>query len=251
MNEQPERTGTPPSSAGDARASIEHTPVEGSPLDTDEVYELQDHEFMLEADDATSEVPPALPSTPPPVPVPIKPSMPRWAAASRALLDSWREPLGEDAQRTIEIPLFALQAALARIGVEPAELSAREQLAAVAQQTDAREAYLAEVEHALAAAAGRARGHAFRIAELEVELGAAVRALARVAKSERAAVEASALPKAERTKATRNAAPKRKAAVATKVKTKPKAVKAIAKTKRTVKGKSPNATVKTAKRRAQ
>jgi predicted flap endonuclease-1-like 5' DNA nuclease len=173
MNEQPHRTATPAAPDDAPRAA----------LDAEEIYELEDHEFMLEADEPTLEMPPPaadditleMPAaTPrvPPLPAVFKPQLPRWAAASRALLDGWREPVAEDAQRTIEIQLFA--APERPLDAESAELSAREQLASIAQQVSARDVYLLEVERALAAANGRARGHAFRIAELEAQLQVAL-----------------------------------------------------------------------------
>jgi hypothetical protein len=56
-------------------------------LEDDEVHELEDHEFTLEQDDTLelqSATPPAQGTVPP------QPPLPRWAAASRALLDGWQ-----------------------------------------------------------------------------------------------------------------------------------------------------------------
>jgi predicted flap endonuclease-1-like 5' DNA nuclease len=147
---------------------------EGGPqLELDEVHELQDHEFTLELElDETIEIrsgpPPAPGPLPVRTPVPLKMPLPRWAAASRALLDSWQELLEVNAQTTVEIP--PSQSARTAGESDAAEISARQQLARLAIQMHAREVYCQEIERALVAAAGRVRGQAFRIAELESEL---------------------------------------------------------------------------------
>jgi predicted flap endonuclease-1-like 5' DNA nuclease len=147
---------------------------EGGPeLGLDEVHELQDHEFTLELElDETVEIRSGPPAAPAPLPmrtpVPLKMPLPRWAAASRALLDSWQELLEVNAQTTVEIPPRGSAPTAAES--DAAEISARQQLARLAIQTHAREVYCQEIERALVAAAGRVRGQAFRIAELEYEL---------------------------------------------------------------------------------
>jgi predicted flap endonuclease-1-like 5' DNA nuclease len=147
---------------------------EGYPhLELDEVHELQDHEFTLELElDETIEIPSGPPAAPAPLPartpVPLKMPLPRWAAASRALLDSWQELLEVNAETTLEIPPPGSARAAAES--DQAEISAREKLARLAIQMHAREVYCQEIERALVAAAGRVRGQAFRIAELEAEL---------------------------------------------------------------------------------
>jgi predicted flap endonuclease-1-like 5' DNA nuclease len=149
-NQQPpERTGTPPHDGGGERALPEN----------DEVYELQDHEFILEVDD-TLEFPNG---SAPPGP------LPPWAAASRALLDDWLEPLAGDPLRTVEVTLGPLPR-LPPVDPEPAQEDLRGQLARVTRQMDARQVYYQELERALVVARGRMRGQTFRLAELELEL---------------------------------------------------------------------------------
>ena len=136
------------------------------PAEDDDVHELQDHEFTLEVEDATIEMqssaPPSARSVPP------QPPLPRWAAASRALLDGWQKLLDVNGQATIEIPPPG--AAPAAGSGKPSEQTLREKLAQLALQVHAREVYCREIERALVSASGRVRGQAFRIAELEAEL---------------------------------------------------------------------------------
>ncbi|HEX4353752.1 MAG TPA: helix-hairpin-helix domain-containing protein [Polyangiales bacterium] len=136
-----------------------HDPIERPPVDAateldtpaeSEFYELKDDEFTLEAEEVEANghaVPP----------------LPRWAAASRALLDGSRPPR-DDEQHTIEV---VQTPTLERAS---SELSAREKLARLVKKVNAREIYVQEVERALHAAVGRVRGQAFRIAELEDQL---------------------------------------------------------------------------------
>jgi len=133
----------------------------------EDVHELQDHEFTLELED-TVEIasgPPEATKTAPP-----QPPLPRWAAASRALLDSLQALLDVDSTTTVEIAPTgsAPESEAAESG--DAEASARDKLTRLALQMHAREVYCHEIERALIAATGRVRGQAFRIAELELEL---------------------------------------------------------------------------------
>jgi predicted flap endonuclease-1-like 5' DNA nuclease len=136
-----------------------HDPIERPPVDAateldtpaeSEFYELKDDEFTLEAEEVEANghaIPP----------------LPRWVAASRALLDGSRPPR-DDEQHTIEV---VQTPTLERAS---SELSAREKLARLVKKVNAREIYVQEVERALHTAVGRVRGQAFRIAELEEQL---------------------------------------------------------------------------------
>ena len=136
-------------------------------FEDEDVHELQDHEFTLEQDD-TIELQSSLPPSAPPLPsTPPQPPLPRWAAASRALLDSWQKLLDINAQATTEITTQTPDAGARQPTPLPAS---RQQLAQLGKQLHAREVYCREIERGLAAASGKVRGQAFRIAELEAEL---------------------------------------------------------------------------------
>jgi len=138
--------------------------------DDGDVHELRDDEFFLEPDEPTLE----LPSSAPPSVLAegMSPQLPRWAAASRVILDSRRS----DEETTLELPPWG--ALLPGVSVaeerasdaDSAGSADRAELARALEQVRAREAYVGEVELALAAASGRVRGQAFRIAELEAAL---------------------------------------------------------------------------------
>lgn len=128
--------------------------------DTEVIYEVQEHDFILDPDD-TIELPlgPGRPPSPALAAAKAPPPLPPWAAASRALLhDVSRGSSGHDGSALFET------SALRELR------EAREDLVRFARQMYAREVYLQEVERALAAAQGRIRGQAFRMAELEAEL---------------------------------------------------------------------------------
>lgn len=136
------------------------------PNESEVVYELRDDDFILVDPDETIEFQTSqhlLQRAPPPPPreLPQLPPLPPWAAASRSVLDGWN---GESSQAAIELR------------------EAREDLVRFARQTYAREVYVQEVERALAAAHGRVRGQAFRIAELEQALRASEAEALRVAR---------------------------------------------------------------------
>jgi predicted flap endonuclease-1-like 5' DNA nuclease len=137
--------------------------------DDGDVHELRDDEFFLEPDEPTLELPS---STPPSVlSEGMSPQLPRWAAASRVILDSLRS----DEETTLELPPWGALLPGVSAAVERAsdtDSADRAELARALEQVRAREAYVGEVELALAAASGRMRGQAFRIAELEAELEA-------------------------------------------------------------------------------
>jgi predicted flap endonuclease-1-like 5' DNA nuclease len=128
--------------------------------DTEVIYEVQEHDFIVDPDE-TIELPtgPSRLVAPSLAAAKLPPPLPPWAAASRALLhDVSRTDSGHDGP-----PIFETSALR--------ELrEAREDLVRFARQMYAREVYVQEVERALAAAQGRARGQAFRMAELEAEL---------------------------------------------------------------------------------
>jgi predicted flap endonuclease-1-like 5' DNA nuclease len=128
--------------------------------DTEIIYEVQEHDFIVDPDD-TIEFPVGPARLPSPVLAAAKlpPPLPPWAAASRALLhDVSRADSPQDGP-----PIFETSAMR--------ELhEAREDLVRFARQMYAREVYVQEVERALAAAHGRVRGQAFRMAELEASL---------------------------------------------------------------------------------
>jgi predicted flap endonuclease-1-like 5' DNA nuclease len=137
--------------------------------DDGDVHELRDDEFFLEPDEPTLE----LPSSAPPSVLSegISPQLPRWAAASRVILDSLRS----DEETTLELPPWGALLPGVSVADERAsdtDSADRAELARALEQVRAREAYVGEVELALAAASGRMRGQAFRIAELEAELAA-------------------------------------------------------------------------------
>jgi predicted flap endonuclease-1-like 5' DNA nuclease len=118
------------------------------PNEPEVVYELRDDDFILVDPDETIEFQTGMhmPRPAPPPPLPEQAPLPAWAAASRAVLNGWS---GEQSQVASELR------------------EARDDLIRFARQTYAREVYVQEVERALAAAQGRVRGQAFRIAELE------------------------------------------------------------------------------------
>jgi predicted flap endonuclease-1-like 5' DNA nuclease len=137
--------------------------------DDGDVHELRDDEFFLEPDEPTLE----LPSSAPPgvLSEGMSPQLPRWAAASRVILDSLRS----DEETTLELPPWGALLSGASVADERASDAGsadRAELARALEQVRAREAYVGEVELALAAATGRVRGQAFRIAELEAVLAA-------------------------------------------------------------------------------
>jgi predicted flap endonuclease-1-like 5' DNA nuclease len=139
-------------------------------LEHEDAYELQDHEFILEPDE-TLAAPHAHAQSTTPVLPPRLPPLPRWAAASRALLNGFLGTADDDALSTLEVaPALA---ALSPAVELDSERGARKKLARLLVLMQAREVYVHEVERALAAANGRARGQTFRIAELSLELRAA------------------------------------------------------------------------------
>jgi predicted flap endonuclease-1-like 5' DNA nuclease len=136
--------------------------------DDSDIHELREDEFFLEPDEPTLEL---QSGAPPSAARDVgSPQLPRWAAASRVLLDSLRS----DEETTLELPwgAFVPGVSLADEGASGADSSARAELARAGEQVRAREAYLGEIELALASASGRIKGQAFRIAELEAALAA-------------------------------------------------------------------------------
>jgi predicted flap endonuclease-1-like 5' DNA nuclease len=175
--------------------------------DTEIIYEVQEHDFIVDPDETIE-----LPTGPGRLPRPVvaaavkpPPPLPPWAAASRALLHDVSRgapaqgPPGSESQALSDLR------------------EAREDLVRFARQMYAREVYVQEVERALAAAQGRVRGQAFRLAELEQALREQTEEkpfapLANEHEAQTARVEAPVLPPAPRNVA-RRAVAARKAAL--------------------------------------
>jgi hypothetical protein len=147
-----------------------------------------DEEQILDADDVAAELMPDMPSAPPPrrsgIAAILQPSAANGERPRRVMLrESFLPPLASDPFASFLPPSAAANADL------PSELHvAHAEIARLQRQMRARDAYLAEIERALAASTrqleaaglasvddavrllGRVRGQAFRIAELESEL---------------------------------------------------------------------------------
>lgn len=154
----------------------------------DDAHELEEHEFILDLDDLAESdakrpaqhVRPVPPPPPPPRRAELRRTPP---AAPPAALRSSRSPSGVFPIADVEQALAAAQASQVN-GVTAADA----EISRLKAQLRARDAYVVEIERALdewtghlAAAGiqtsddlvnlvGRARGHAFRVAELEAQL---------------------------------------------------------------------------------
>lgn len=165
----------------------EHELAESVTTLMEDAHELEEHEFILDLDDlADSDANrPAQHVRPvPPPPPPPRRAEPRRTppAAPPAALRSSRSPSGVFPIADVEQALAAAQAQVNGVTAADAEISR------LKAQLRARDAYVVEIERALdewtghlSAAGiqssedlvnllGRARGHAFRVAELEAEL---------------------------------------------------------------------------------
>jgi predicted flap endonuclease-1-like 5' DNA nuclease len=148
----------------------------------DDAHELEEHEFILDPEDAERPAQHVRAVPPPPPPPRRGDARPKPPAALSAAMRSSRSPSGVFPIADVEQALAAAQAAPNGVTAADAEISR------LRAQLRARDAYVVEIERALdewtgqlAAAGihsaddlvqmlGRARGHAFRVAELEAQL---------------------------------------------------------------------------------
>ena len=163
--------------------AVEDSAVRRTPVDLDDAYELQDHEFTLEPEDPPSEA--SWPSDEHTAPWSTLPPLPAWASHARALLEPPTVPASTHAHYD-DMPTPVHQEI---IPCSPGELRAlREELAASAREANALQAHAEDLERSLdratraladaerrredegAAQAGRIDGQAFRIADLEASV---------------------------------------------------------------------------------
>jgi predicted flap endonuclease-1-like 5' DNA nuclease len=162
-----------PDLPGRARNSSEESAVRRAPLEHEDAYELQDHEFTLEPEEPTIQS--ATPLDERTAPWSTMPPLPPWADTARALLEPGASQARNDAVFYDDEPTHSGEP----VDCSTSELVAlREELSHARQQIDLLERELAETRRSARAVEaqlerhnaellGQVKGQAFVIAELQ------------------------------------------------------------------------------------